>query len=478
MSNVLVQFVRLSAILAAVGTGLAATAQTSGLMPPASDKDKDKDKIKDPNKPEVWQESKEVLDKELEVTRALKSIKGTVTANWEYALEGQPPINSEFLIEYAVERPDKYWYENKYYKIFVDGKTVTVVQRAGGNTPYSQYVQRPMPDLWRLRETIADMTGQQVLGIMGEPILRSGMSLEQTLRNVKTVERIRAVEMDGKPGVIANGTAVDEKQPGTLPYTFERWFAESDHLTGMLKEDWTAMYQDIEDRAAAENSEGQATPVKPRRFAHVGWTKKYSRQLNPTLAPELFIFAPGPKDRKVDKFVTLYMNQDKHIPLLGHPAPAIKGRDFDGHDVDIASYKGKVVVLDFWAIWCSHCVEGLPAMQKIKEAYADKPVMMIGVDCDSPGDGEKVKRFLAKRGINIQQFDDTTKALCNSLSVNSWPFVMIIDQQGNVADTDVGYVQGKEKDLIEKIDKLLAGKPIRTPEEMSLLKELVGTGSN
>jgi thiol-disulfide isomerase/thioredoxin len=474
MANVLARLARLSAILGIVGCAGLALAQS----PPGSASDKDKPKEKDPNKPDVWPESKEILDKELEIVRALKSVKGTVTATWDYNVDGRPPNTQEFTIEYAVEKPDKYFYENKTFRIFVDGKTVTVLSKlAGDRIPFNQYIQRPMPDLWRLRDTIAEMTGQQILGIMGEAVLRPGMSLEQTLRNIKSMGKTRPGEVDGKPGVWITGTAVDERQPQNLPYTFERWYSDADHLPGMEKQDWTVSYQDIADRFSEEENEGQATPKKPQHLTKVGWTRKYVRQLNPTLAPELFVFAPGANDRKVDKFVFPYPNQDKHVALIGKPAPTIKGRDFDGHDVDIASYKGKVVVLDFWAIWCSHCVEGLPAMQKIKDQYEGKPFMMIGVDCDNVGDGEKVKRFLSKRGLNIQQFDDTTRALCTSLNVNSWPFVVVIDQQGNVADTDIGYMQGKEKELIEKIDKLLAGKPIHTPKDLDTIKELVGTSN-
>jgi thiol-disulfide isomerase/thioredoxin len=471
MANVVARFVRLSALIAALGGASAAMAQSPAGSPDA--------KPKNPDKVEIWPESKEVLDKELEVVRALRSLKGSVTATWQYDVDGRPSNQTEFFIEYGVEKPDKYFYESKTFRVFVDGKTVTVLAKlASDRNPFNQYIQRPMPDTWRLRDTLAEMTGQQILGIMGEPVLRPGMSLEQTLRNTRTVERTRAGEYSGKMGVWVNGTAVDERQPQMLPYTFERWYSDDDHLVGIEKQDWTAAYQEIADRQAEEDSEGSATPKKAQQFTHVGWTKKFTRQLNPTFAPEYFIFAPGPKDRKVDKFVFPYPNQDKHIALIGKPAPAIKGRDFDGHDVDIASFKGKVVVLDFWAIWCSHCVEGLPAMQKIKEQYADKPVMMIGVDCDNLGDGEKVTKFLAKRGITIQQFDDTSRALCNRLNVNSWPFVVVIDQQGNVADTDVGYVKGKESELIEKIDTLLAGKPIHTPQDLATLKELVGGTAN
>ncbi len=454
----------------------AATPHAALAQPPISAKDLISPGAPKKDKVEISVEAKEVLDKELEIVRGLNSVKGTVNATWAMDVDGRPPSRIEYVTEYVVERPNKLFIDNKLFRVYVDGTTVTVA-----NKYTNQYVQRPMPDLWLLRDTIEEMSDKQILGFPGEPILRPGMTLDSTLRGIKTVERVRTGENDGKIGLWVSGTAIDERQPGTIPYTYERWYSDEDHLPRLVKEDWTAMYQDIADRAAIEESEGQASPKKPDRYLRVGWTKTHTRTLNAKSKPETFVFTPGPKSVKVDKFVAIYPGQPAHIALHGQPAPAMIGKDFDGKDIDIAKdYKGKVVVLDFWAIWCSWCVKGLPAMERIKQHYEKegKPVQMIGVDCDKPGEGEKVKRFLAKRGITIQQFDDTSRAVCNALNLSSWPFVMIIDQNGNVADTDIGYAEGKEKELMEKIDKLLAGKPIRTPEEVEFLKQLVNSAAS
>ncbi|HMN42181.1 MAG TPA: TlpA disulfide reductase family protein [Phycisphaerales bacterium] len=439
---------------------------TKDLIDPASAR---KDKV------EISVEATDVLTRELEIVRDLTSVKGTVVATWTMDVEGRPPNRVEYATEYAVEKPNKLFIDNKLFRVYADGATVTVA-----NKYTHQYVQRPMPAVWMLRDTIEEMSDRQILGFPGEPILRPGMSLEQTLRGVKTVERVRTGEHDGMVGSWVSGTAIESRQPGSIPFTFERWYSDEDHLPRVIKEDWTAMYQDIADRQAIEDSEGQASPKKAERYLRAGWTKVYTRTLNPTIPPETFVFVPGPKSVKVDKFLAIYPGQAAHIALHGKPAPAIVGKDFDGHDIDIASYNGKVVVLDFWAIWCSWCVKGLPAMERIKQHYeqANAPVTMIGVDCDKPGEGERVKRFLAKRGITIQQFDDTSRAVCNTLGVSSWPFVMIIDQNGNVADTDIGYSEGKEQELKDKIDRLLAGKPVRTPEETEFLKQLVNTAAS
>jgi thiol-disulfide isomerase/thioredoxin len=472
-----------SLVVLAAGAGSLSGAASCLAQPPISTKDLIDNKKSPKDKIEIWAESKEVLEKELEIVRGLNSIKGTVNATWSMDVEGRPPNRVEYVTEFAIEKPNKLFLDNKLFRVFVDGTTVTVA-----NKFTNQYIQRPMPELWLLRDTIEEMSDKQILGFPGEVILRPGMSLDQTLRGVKTVERVRTGEKDGKMGQWVSGTAINESQPGSIPFTFERWYSDEDHLPRLIKEDWTAMYQDIAEKQAIEESEGQASPKKAERYTNVGWTKTYTRTPNAKIKPDTFTFTPSAKSIKVDKFVAIYPGQPAHIALHGKPAPAMIGKDFDGKDIDIASYKGKVVVLDFWAIWCSWCVKGLPAMERIKQHYAaeNKPVMMIGVDCDNLTQndvdhklvGEKVKKFLAKRGITIQQFDDTSRTVCNALNLSSWPFVMIIDQNGNVADTDIGYAEGKEQELMAKIDKLLANKPIRTPEEVEFLKQLVNSTSS
>jgi thiol-disulfide isomerase/thioredoxin len=467
---------RAAAIASFALLGLAAI---SFAQSPISTKD-----LVDKNRPakekiEIWSEAREVLAKELDIVQHLDSLRGRVNATWTMEVEGRPPSRIEYLTEYAVQRPDKLFIDNKSFKVFVDGTTVTVLNK-GSN----QYVQRPMPDLWLLRDTIEQMSDKQIRGFPGEPVLRQGMTLADTLRGVKSVERVRIGENDGKLGQWVFGTAIDETQPGSIPYTIERWYSDEDHLPALVKEYWTAMYQEIADRQAVEESEGEAYPHKADRYLNVGWTKIFKRELNPKLRPDIFTFTPTPKQVKVDKFLAIYPGQPAHVALHGKPAPPIVGKDFDGKAIDIAKdYKGKVVVLDFWAIWCSWCVKGLPAMQRIKEHYekANAPVVMIGVDCDNPSPsdkehkavGEKVKKFLAKRGITIQQFDDCSRTVCNSIGLSSWPFLMIIDQNGNVVDTDIGYSEGKEKELMAKIDKLLAGQPIRTPEETEQYRKIL-----
>jgi thiol-disulfide isomerase/thioredoxin len=447
------------------------------LNPPGADKgglaDRPSIDQSGPSSVDIWTEARWVLEKELEIVKDLNSVTGEAVSTWRHEVETQQPIKQEFKQTYALEKPSKFYMDTRDVTAFVDGKTVTVYSKS-----LKQYVQRPMPDLWLLREMLEQLSSGQIRSIPGEAILRPGMSLEQTLRGVRSVERLRNGDFEGESGTWVSGTAMDDRQPGSSPFTFERFYADSDHMVHCVKQNMTAMYQDMADRMAAEDSEGLDVPKKASKYLQVGTTTTYKRVLNAKIPADRFTFTPGPEDRKVEKLLYLiHPGVKDQIAMIGKPAPALVGKDFDGNVVDIPAMKGKVVVLDFWATWCGPCCASLPSMQMIKEKYADKPFVLIGMNREHAGDERKVKPFLARRNLNIQQFNDVEgKAAEAYITTNSIPCVIIIDQQGNVADIENGYLPGKEKELMAKLEKLFAGKPVHTPEELAAIREQVGLG--
>ncbi len=463
------------------------TAEKPALNPPGSEKKlSDRPNMDAPErKVEIWTEARWILEKELEIVKALKSLKGESVSTWQHEVESQQPIKQDFTTTYAVEKPNKLFIENKDVKAYADGQTLIVYSKW-----LKQYVQQPMPELWLLRDTLEQLSSGQIRSIPGEPILRPGMSLEQTLRGISSVERLRNGDEGGQAGIWVHGFATDDRQPGSNPYEFDRFYSDEDHLIHVTRQNMTAMYQDMADRIAAEDSEGLAVPKKAARYLAVGTTTTYKRELNPKIAPETFVFKPGPEDRKVDKFIfVIHPGVKDQIAMIGKPAPALVGLDFGGKDeagkdlppqtVDIPGMKGKVVVLDFWATWCGPCCASLPSMQMIQQKYADKPFVLIGMNREHAGDERKVKPFLARRDITIRQFNDVAgKAAEAFVTTNSIPCVVIIDQEGNIADIENGYLPGKEKELMAKLEKLFAGKPVHTAAELAAIREQVGVGKS
>ena len=79
----------------------------------------------------------------------------------------------------------------------------------------------------------------------------------------------------------------------------------------------------------------------------------------------------------------------------------------DGKEVDLAKYKGKVVLLDFWGTWCGPCVEKLPKVQQFAEKYAGRDVVVIGIHSEQSG--ETCREFVEKNKYSFPMAIDSGK---------------------------------------------------------------------
>lgn len=138
-------------------------------------------------------------------------------------------------------------------------------------------------------------------------------------------------------------------------------------------------------------------------------------------------------------------------------APEFALKDAHGNVVHLADYRGKVVLLDFWATWCGPCGEEIPWFTDFQRKYKDKGFAVLGVSMDDDG-WKEINPFVALKKINyrIVLGDDKTGDLYGG--IEALPTTFVIDRNGRVASHFVGLAARKDfQDAIETLLEAPAG---------------------
>jgi len=120
------------------------------------------------------------------------------------------------------------------------------------------------------------------------------------------------------------------------------------------------------------------------------------------------------------------------------PAPAWTLRDVDGKPVPFSQFKGKVVVVDFWATWCPPCRTEIPGYVALQKKYGAEGLVFIGISVDGDDQIPAVRAFVKQFNINylIVMADDTIQ---DSFHINQgYPTTFIIDREGQIRNKKVG----------------------------------------
>lgn len=113
----------------------------------------------------------------------------------------------------------------------------------------------------------------------------------------------------------------------------------------------------------------------------------------------------------------------------GKPAPAFRLKTFDGKTVSLADYRGKVVLLDFWATFCPPCVQALPELQALHAKNASRGFAVVGVTVDDRAALVRKATTRAKVAYPILQ---ATPEVWNAYKVNALPSLILVGRDGNI----------------------------------------------
>jgi cytochrome c biogenesis protein CcmG/thiol:disulfide interchange protein DsbE len=129
---------------------------------------------------------------------------------------------------------------------------------------------------------------------------------------------------------------------------------------------------------------------------------------------------------------------------VGQSAPGFKLKDADGQTVRFVDYKGKVVLLDFWATWCGPCKVEIPWFMNFEREFKDRGFAVVGVSMDEDG-WKAIKPYVQNMKMNYRVLlgDDDVSTAYGGL--DSLPTTLLIDRQGRIASVHVGVSQGEEE---------------------------------
>ncbi len=139
---------------------------------------------------------------------------------------------------------------------------------------------------------------------------------------------------------------------------------------------------------------------------------------------------------------------------IGEKAPEFTLPDYNGKKVNLIDFKGKVVLVEFWASWCIPCRESIPYLNSIYQRYKDRDFVLLGINVDESNHAEKIKSFATEYGIKYKILfsDDLTARLYN---VSAIPVGYLLDKDQIVVNKYFGHNPKLEKDISDDIRRLL-----------------------
>lgn len=135
------------------------------------------------------------------------------------------------------------------------------------------------------------------------------------------------------------------------------------------------------------------------------------------------------------------------------PAPALMLPALVGGKTDLAQFRGKVVLVNFWATWCPPCRKEMPSMNRLAAQLNGQPFVMLGVNAgDTPGD---VRAFLDKVPVDFPILMDEEGVTLKPWHAFVFPTSYVVDKQGQLRLGLVGSVEWDEPQVVARIQALL-----------------------
>ncbi len=164
--------------------------------------------------------------------------------------------------------------------------------------------------------------------------------------------------------------------------------------------------------------------------------------------------------------------------VAGGPAPAFSAFDLEGASRSLADYRGKVLLLNLWATWCTPCKEEMPSIQRLVQEVADEDFLVLAVSIDrAPADddrgnplGGRLRRFADSLGLSFTILHDPSGDISTIYRTTGVPESFVVNRQGTIMKKVTGPLAWDAPQNVELVRSLL--------EEGSVAPHLTGLDPN
>jgi peroxiredoxin/outer membrane lipoprotein-sorting protein len=319
-----------------------------------------------------------------------------------YTLGGDGRV-SESRIDVAEARPGKFRWESGGDLRISDGRTLSkcssggcVYEAAHGGSA----APGPIAALEQINENItaADIAREETLQIAGKPVDCYVIKVERREWPARTdpATTFAMYRIDKKTFVVHKQVEYTPSSAHTLLYSFAKW--------------------------------------------------------NEAVPEELFAFHPPEGAKKVAAFAAAE-GVSEAAAMTGTEAPDFTLKDVDGRSVDLKSYRGKVVLVDFWATWCPPCQEEMPHLEQMHRELRDKGLVVLGLDVGEAA--ETVRDFAHEHNYTFTMLLGAEPEVAGKYHVDGYPTLFMVDRVGNIAGRFAGTPQTELRAEVERV--LVAG---------------------
>lgn len=141
------------------------------------------------------------------------------------------------------------------------------------------------------------------------------------------------------------------------------------------------------------------------------------------------------------------------------PVPGFTLESPEGKPVRLADFRGRFVLLNFWATWCPPCVKEMPSMQRLSDHFKDRPFVVLGISLDVEG-ASKVRPFIKRLGVTFPIALDPTSRVSEKYGARELPATFLIDPMGRVIMAAKGERDWFSPEIVGYLEEVV---PVSTP---------------